>query len=197
MDDHPLDELLEKLSIGDLSAVERVFLAYEPYLRKVVRRHLPVRLRSKFDSLDVVQSVWVDVLRGFRDSGRRFASPAHLRHFLVLVARHRLDDRVRHHRVALERELPMPTDISAGPSNAGSPRPSQLAQADELWAKMLALAPPGHHEVLRLKREGQKVLEIADRTGLHPDSIRRILRKLARQIALAEGRSSTSAAEPS
>lgn len=93
--------------------------------------------------------------------------------------------------------MPMPTDISAGPSKAGSPRPSQLAQADELWAKMLALAPPAHHEVLRLKREGQKVLEIAERTGLHPDSIRRILRKLARQVALAEARSSASAAEPS
>jgi hypothetical protein len=64
----PLDSLLEKLNSGDPAAVEKVFLAFEPYLRMVVRKKLSARLRAKFDSMDVVQSVWADVLRGFREA---------------------------------------------------------------------------------------------------------------------------------
>ena len=41
----PLEALLEKLCQGDEAAAEQVFLAYEPYLRKVVRRQLPASAR--------------------------------------------------------------------------------------------------------------------------------------------------------
>jgi RNA polymerase sigma-70 factor (ECF subfamily) len=52
-----------------------------------------------------------------------------------------------------------------------------------LWEEMLALCPPAHHELLRLKRQGLRLAEIAARTGLHPSSVRRILYDLARQLA--------------
>jgi RNA polymerase sigma-70 factor (ECF subfamily) len=179
----PLDNVLEKLSSGDLSAVTEVFRKYEPYLRMVVRRHLPSRLRAKMDSEDVVQSVWADVLKGFRLAGRRFASPAHLRAFLVMVTRHRLGDRLRHYQTALNREQPIGWIGTTAGIPAPQPRPSQVAQARDLWEQMLALCPPTHHEVLRLRRQGIPMAEIAARIGLHEGSVRRILRKLARQLA--------------
>jgi DNA-binding IclR family transcriptional regulator len=37
---------------------------------------------------------------------------------------------------------------------------------------------------LELKRQGLSLAEIAQRTDLHVDSVRRILRKLARQLAV-------------
>src|SRR5262249_55417734 len=89
MTNHPLASLLEKLCSGDPVAAERVFVAFEPYLRMVVRKKLPPRLRAKFDSIDVVQSVWADLLRGFREAGWRFADEAHLRAFLVKLTRNR------------------------------------------------------------------------------------------------------------
>ena len=46
MSTNPLDSLLEKLTSGDAQAAEKVFLAYEPYLRMVVRRHLSPALRA-------------------------------------------------------------------------------------------------------------------------------------------------------
>ena len=48
---------------------------------------------------------------------------------------------------------------------------------------MLALCSPAHHELLRLKRQGLRLAEIAARTGLHESSVRRILYDLARRYA--------------
>jgi RNA polymerase sigma-70 factor (ECF subfamily) len=178
----PLELLLERLAGGDLAAAEEVFVTYEAFLRQLVRRQLPVRLRRRFDSTDVVQSVWVHVLRGLRAEGRRFNDAEHLRAFLVLVTRHRLYDRFRRHRAALEREEPLAAG-AADWATSPDPRPSQVAQADELWERMLELCPPEHRPLLHLRRQGLLLEEIAQRTGLHEGSVRRILRQLARQLA--------------
>jgi RNA polymerase sigma-70 factor (ECF subfamily) len=149
----------------------------------VVRRHLPAQARSKFDSTDVLQSVWVHVLRNFQKAGQRFASPDHLRAFLVMVTRHRLTDRLRYYHHALEREQPAHARNLDRLRPSSEPRPSELAQAEELWQNLLKLCPPAHREILQLKRNGLRLADIAGRTGMHEDSIRRILRQLARELA--------------
>ena len=181
--DH-LDELIERLNDGDIVAAERAFLAYEPYLRMAVRRQLTGPLRSKLDSMDIVQSVWADVLCRFREAGWRFADRSHLRAFLVKVARNRLIDRKREHHRALEQERPLHEITSHELPHAGQPRPSEVAQGHELWELMLEKCPPAHREILRLKRQGLPLAEIAARTGLHEGSIRRILYELARRLAV-------------
>jgi RNA polymerase sigma factor (sigma-70 family) len=181
----PLETLLAKMRAGDLQAVEQVFVAHEPQLRLLVRRQLSRRLRAKFDSLDVVQSVWVRVLRDFRAHGCHLESTAHLRNFLVRVARNCLTDRLRHYRPALECEQPLAEGDAANAAASGQPRPSEVARANELWETMLAQCPPEYHALLRLKRQGLPAAAIAAHTGLHEDSIRRILRKLARRLAFA------------
>jgi RNA polymerase sigma-70 factor (ECF subfamily) len=183
----PLDALLEKLTSGDDDAAEQVFRAYEPYLRMVIRRQLSPPLRAKFDSLDVVQSVWVHLLSSFRQAGLRFADAAHLRAFLVQLTRHRFIDRLRRHRHVLQREQPLgPGDFEES-LLAGDPQPSDVAEAGELWEELLELCPPAHQEVLRLKREGALTAEVAARTGLHEGSVRRILRDLAQRLARRRG----------
>jgi RNA polymerase sigma-70 factor (ECF subfamily) len=186
MNAEPLEGLLEKLCSGDQAAAEQAFQAYEPYLRKVVRRQLPQRVRAKFDSCDIVQSVWASVLTGFRNAGWRFVDADHLRAFLVQATRNRFIDRVRQQDAALKRERPLTLTHAADLPESRDPRPSEVAQADDLWQKMLALCPAEHHEILRLRRLGLTLAEIASRTGLHEGSVRRILRQLARQLALGE-----------
>ena len=84
-----------------------------------------------------------------------------------------------------------PSRPSATRSRRPRPRPSEVAQADELWDRILATCPPAHRELLRLKREGLAVAEIAERTGLHPSSVRRILYDLARRLGIARASDST------
>jgi RNA polymerase sigma-70 factor (ECF subfamily) len=183
MTPEPLDLLFERLGRGDRAAVEQVFTTYEPYLRAVVRRQLPRRLRAKFDSVDVVQSVWAELYPGFSQGNWRFVNTAQLQAFLVTVVRRRLNDRFRHYHRALDQEEPLadrPENLAVSPQ----PRPSETVQADDLWQKMLALCPPAHREILRFKRQGLLLEEIAARTGMHEGSVRRILRQLARQLAM-------------
>jgi RNA polymerase sigma factor (sigma-70 family) len=186
-----LDELIEKLNGGDIAAAERAFLAYEPYLRMAVRRQLTGPLRSKLDSMDIVQSVWADILGGFRQAGWRFTDRSHLRAFLIKVARNRLIDRRRQHHRALEQERPLELAAPEDLTQANQPRPSEIAQERELWARMLQECSPAHREILILKRQGLPNAEIARRTGLHEGSIRRILYDLARRLALPPRNSSS------
>lgn len=183
MNADPLDSLLQRLNRGDLAAAEQIVRAYEPYLRMVVRRSLPGRLRAKFDSMDVVQSVWVHLLHGLRKAAWEFPDRGRLLALLVTITRRRLISRVRHHQTALQREQPGADFLDHFPAPR-QPRPSEVVEADELWTRMLALCPPGHRELLQLKRQGLSLAEIAARADMHEGSVRRILRQLSRQLAL-------------
>jgi RNA polymerase sigma-70 factor (ECF subfamily) len=183
MNGDPICEMIERLNRGDEAAAEQAFLEFEPYLRMAVRRQLSGRLRSKLDSMDIVQSVWADVLGGFRRSAWRFSDPAHLRAFLVRVARNRLIDRERQLHRSLEKERPLDPFGSGEMPKAIDPRASQVAEMNELWWRMLEECAPKHREILFLKREGMPLAEIARRTGLHEGSIRRIIYDLARRMA--------------
>jgi RNA polymerase sigma-70 factor (ECF subfamily) len=100
----PLQSILDQLCRGDAEAARRVFVTYEPVLRLVVRRQLTGALRARFDSLDVVQSVWADLLGGFRSGAWCFDSPEQLRAFLVQATMNRFVDRVRRERRSLSQE---------------------------------------------------------------------------------------------
>jgi RNA polymerase sigma-70 factor (ECF subfamily) len=183
MDPGPLDGLLEKLSSGDEAAAARAFVAYEPYLRMAVRRHLSGHLRAKFDSEDIVLSVWADLMRGFRRGAWRFRDTAHLRAFLVKLTRNRFLNRLRQNRRALEAERPL-TDTNCNDlATTAGEGPCEAAQSEDLWQQLLALCPPAHRPLLQLRRQGLPLAEVAARTGLHPSSVRRILYDLAKRFA--------------
>lgn len=184
-----LDTLLVKLAHGEDSAAERVFRDYEPLLRAMVRKRLNPSLRSKFDSMDVVQSVWADLLESYRAEGWQFTNRDHLRAFLTRVTYNHFFTHCRRNGPALDHEQPMPAVESPVLPASEQPRPSQVVQADELWKTIVDFCPPTHRQILDLKRQGLQLAEIAARTGLHEGSVRRILYELARRLAAEKARS--------
>ena len=189
MNPEALEPLLEHLCQGDMDAAKKVFLACEPYLRRIVRRQMPARLQAKFDSIDVVQSVWADLLHGYRAGAWHFEDLQRFQAFLVQVTRNRFNDKFRKYRVSLEKEQRLDALHTSEMPACSQPRGPELMEAEELWDRMLALCPAEHQELLRLKRQGLAMEDLVERTGLHPGSIRRIFRNLARDLAL-HGRSS-------
>jgi RNA polymerase sigma-70 factor (ECF subfamily) len=185
-----LDTLLEKLTTGESEAAEQIFRDYEPFLRTIVRRRLTPRLRSKFDSMDVLQTVWTDVLSGFRERQREFPDREHFKAFLARVTYNHFVNHCRRHRSQFEHEQALDDDVSSPLPHAATPRPSQIAEANELWTTLLDMCPPSHRGVLELKRQGLPLGEIASRTGLHEGSVRRILYDLAKRLAERSQRAS-------
>ena len=191
MNVNSLDSLLERLNSGDEAAAQLAFVTYEPYLRKVVRRLLPAELRAKFDSIDVVQSIYCDVFSAFRGGGMRFANVAQLRAFLIKATKHRFIDRVRQYHSAAHREQPMSQSSGGFIASAREPRPSESAAAQELWDRLLELCPPEHHQLLWLRRRGASASEIAHQIGMHEGSVRRVLRQLSLRLACLPGAAQT------
>src|SRR4051812_8930799 len=99
-----LEALVDGLNRGDEHAIQRAYLVYQPFLRMIVRRRLTSPLRARMDSLDIVQSIWADLLPVFRRAGCQFPDAARLRSFLARVTCNRLVDRQRKHGPALVRE---------------------------------------------------------------------------------------------
>jgi RNA polymerase sigma-70 factor (ECF subfamily) len=182
-----LENVVRRLNEGDLSAAEEIFRIYEPYLRMVVRRRLSQELRTKFDSVDIVQSAWADLWNGFRQARWKFADPVRLRGFLVKATLNRLIDHVRQHRQAMAHEQ----GTKAGNIELlaiASGRPSETVHMHELWDQLLNACPAEHHELLRLKQQGLSSAEIAQRVGLHESSVRRVIGDVWRRFTLARFR---------
>jgi RNA polymerase sigma-70 factor (ECF subfamily) len=184
MDDPHINALLARWNLGDTAAAQEAILACEPYVRMVVRRRLSERIRARFDSVDIVQSVWVKVLQNLRRSNLVFPDGDRLRGYLAETATHLLIDRLRHHRASLAAERPLAAvradEVAARPRES----PSEVVQADDVWERIRALCPPRHRALLELKRQGLSLGAIAARTGLHEGSIRRILYDLASRMSL-------------
>lgn len=181
MDSALPESLLEKFASDDRAVTEEVMRLFEPFLLRVVRRHLTPAQRAKFDAADVVQSVWLHLLQSSR-ADRSDLDADRLRGFLARVAHNRRIDHVRRLRAALRYERPLPEGEGGDALWGRDAEPHEQLQADELWARMLDLCPPEHRAVLLLKRDGARTTEIAARTGLHEGSVRRILRELSRKL---------------
>src|SRR5438132_851930 len=160
MNQESLEPLLEKLCQGDMAAARQVFVACEPYLRKLVRRQLPPRLQAKFDSVDIVQSVWADLFQGCRNRAWHFADVQRLQAFLVQVTRNRFNDKFRKHRIAFEREQALADMHTSEMPTCPEPPAPQVLEAEELWQQMLELCAPEHRDQLRLKRRGVPMADL-------------------------------------
>src|SRR5438445_4058176 len=83
--------LLGGLRSGDPGAADELYRRYGGFIRAAVRRQLHDRLRTRFDSLDFVQDVWVSLLAVPADR-YTFDSPQALLVFLNRVAYRKVVD---------------------------------------------------------------------------------------------------------
>ena len=155
----------------------------------IVRRRLTPSLRSKFDSIDIVQSVWSHILEDFHEEGWRFQDRDHLRAFLARSTYNRFIDHCRRHRREIQLQQPQGDQGTLDWPDTSEPRPSEVAQAGDVWDSLMKTCNPNHRVILELKRRGASLAEVAAETGMHPSSVRRILYDLARRLAAAEGAS--------
>jgi RNA polymerase sigma factor (sigma-70 family) len=189
--DPPRDEegdvsgFLARIQAGDEAAARELLARYEAEVRLVVRRQLPRLLRSRFDSLDFLQSVWGSFFRRVRSGPAEFEDSRHLVAFLARAAKNKVIDEYRRaasRKQDMHREEPLWTD-GIRPKEVASDidSPSEVAQAHEVFVRLRDQLPEGRRTILELKAEGLSSKDIGDRLGISERTVQRVLEDLRRR----------------
>jgi RNA polymerase sigma-70 factor (ECF subfamily) len=185
-EDGQLADFLKRIQAGDEGAARELLQRFEPEVRLVVRRQLPRLLRSRFDSLDFLQSVWGSFFRRMRDAPTDFEDSRHLVAFLARAAKNKVIDEYR--RAAslkndMHREEPLWGD-GRRPKEVADPidSPSEVAQAHEVFDRLHSLLPEERRTILDLKAQGLSSKDIGDRLGVSERTVQRVLEELRRRM---------------
>src|ERR1700733_1730331 len=140
-----LSDFLKRIQAGGGGAAREMLQRFEAEVRLVVRRQLPRLLRSRFDSLDFLQSVWGSFFRRMRPSPTEFEDSRHLVAFLARAAKNKVIDEYRRsasRKHDMHREEPLWVD-GHRPKDLADPidSPSEIAQAHEVYGRLRELVP--------------------------------------------------------
>src|SRR5215467_3674812 len=181
-----LAAFLKRIQEGDESAARELLTRFESEVRLVVRRQLPRLLRSRFDSLDFLQSVWGSFFRRMRTAPTEFEDSRHLVAFLARAAKNKVIDEYRRaasRKHNMHREEPLWLD-GQRPRDVPDPidSPSEVAQAHEVLVRLRELMPAERRTILELKAEGLSSKDIGQRLGISERTVQRVLEELRRRM---------------
>ena len=184
--DHELSDFLRRIQAGDDGAARELLDLYEAEVRLVVRRQLPRLLRSRFDSLDFLQSVWGSFFRRMRTAPTEFEDSRHLVAFLARAAKNKVIDEYRRaasRKHNMHREEPLWLD-GRRPRDVPDPidSPSEVAQAHEVLVRLRELMPEERRTILELKAQGLSSKDIGERLGISERTVQRVLEELRRRM---------------
>lgn len=186
-----IPNFLERIKAGDDDAARELLSRYESEVRLVVRRQLPRLLRSRFDSLDFLQSVWGSFFRKVRSGPADFVDSRHLVAFLARAAKNKVIDEYRRaasQKQDVSREEPLwieghrPRDLPGAVDS-----PSEVAEAREAFGRLSELVPEDRRSILALKAEGLSSRDIGERLGISERTVQRVIEDLRRRAELLEG----------
>jgi RNA polymerase sigma-70 factor (ECF subfamily) len=168
---------------GDEAAANRLWERYYERLVPAVRVRLGPKLRQKVETLDILQSAFLEAVRGVEE--REFASEGHFRSWLSRLVENRIRKKARffsrkRRDVGLEtpaasvlgEEMPMPIS---------GPRPVSLVEKIDLQRQLEAALdrlPAGLQEVLVLRYfEGLSYAEIGERVDRTEEGARKLVKR--------------------
>lgn len=165
------ESLMRRYGRGDVAAFDALYQRHRgPVFRFLFRQ---VRDRATADELS--QEVWIGVIR----SRKRYRPTARFTTLLYTIARNRLMD---HHRVGERRSrgLGRPADTAPEDLAARGPGPERILDGDRAVTRLMDLVaalPPEQREAFLLREEaGLDLAEIAEVTGVGPETARSRLR---------------------
>lgn len=184
-----LQNLLERVRHGDEQAARELLVHFEPHVRRVVRQRLPRVMRSKFDSMDFVQSVWGEFFPKLARGEIDFDSPQRLAKFLALVAQAKVTNEFRRRfgqKRDIHKEVAMGDGLIYVPGKTGDPTPSQNLMANERLEAILSGRPELHKKLLELRSQGCSFKEVAKKLDITERTARRILHEVEKDLRLSD-----------
>jgi DNA-directed RNA polymerase specialized sigma24 family protein len=192
MSDQPEHEkfrtLLRQAQAGSPDAARELYDTYVHYIRKCVRLRLWRKLRSKFDSQDFVQQVWLSF---FRDGGSLpdFQSPAELLGYFKSMAEHKVTLEARNRQMK-RRTIHREERVAEEESHVGNhpatriPTPSAIAIVRERYDELVGQRPREMQDVAEMRLAGATFRQIAEELQIDEATARRVMRVLRRRSSL-------------
>ncbi len=183
-------DLMQRVQQGSEEAARQLHENYGRFILAAVRKRLDQRLRSKFDSTDFVQDVWVSFFADVPDQ-YTFSSPKDLVAFLTRMAARKVAQtqrkRFQTEKYKIERETPL-EELPRGPDAlpAQQSTPSEILMGEERWLSFLQTLPPVYRMVFVRLRQGKTNAAIAEELNLDRRTVERVIARVTESYLSGE-----------
>ena len=192
---HNTQRLVALAKTGDELALERLCKVYGERIRRIIRLRMSNELRSKLESMDLVQDTFIAALRGLEDFTYR--NEGDFLRWLSTIAENRLRDNLKKfhaNKRDIRKEMSLNNNRQStqdsfvkmtGPVDSTTPSVimSRREELDGLEKALDKLKPEYKEVILMTKIEGLSSKELSDRLGKAPGAVRMLLSRA--MIALA------------
>jgi RNA polymerase sigma factor (sigma-70 family) len=181
-DNNEFRELMRRVRKGSPEAVCALIRKYQDEMLDAVRRVLYPGLRSKFDSREFTQMVWLSFFRlpkhaARLDTSRQFVA------YVVEMARHKVFMAKRRYgtlRRDASREVPLTDDCEELVSR--EPQPVDNAIALETLEQLLKDLPPRDRQIVEMRLQQKTYTEIGAQLKIDPHTAYRVIKKIGRGV---------------
>ncbi len=179
---HDLPLLLSRIRQGDESALAEFLRHYELPLRRAAHALMTPMLRSHFDSVDVVQSVYSGLLARLRDGQYALSKPDDFLALALTAIRNKLISKWR--RAENEKRLLQSAAIaqSGDPGRCASSNPAELAERRDLIDRLLCDLTAADRQLVEWQLIGLTPTEMAARLECDPHALRAKLSRLRQEL---------------
>lgn len=190
-----IHEWLARAAAGDSLALQRLILVYHGRLRALAAQRIGAELRGKVEPEDVLQLVYVDVVRRIGEFEHR--GPDSFYHWLKSILDAKLIDLRRHYHAAardLAREVaagerPSSYEALAAHAAIDSMTPSRVVAGNETESLLLAALAglsDDHRRVLELRYlKGNALVEVALLMRRSPAAVQMLCGRAMRELRQA------------
>jgi RNA polymerase sigma-70 factor (ECF subfamily) len=185
--------LLERWKDGDEDAARELFQLYEDRLLNLARQRISQRFGGRLDPEDVVQSVFRTFFKRTRDGKFHIEKSDDLWKLLARITVHKTFRQIAFHQAA-KRNVNLEKCQGGDPQDHvltlldRGPTPQMANQFVDQVEHFLKQLRPEHRQILELRMQGYKDVEIAQKVNVSDRTIRRVMeqvRSLAEQEGLA------------
>ncbi len=184
--DRSVDSFVKSLRAGDPSVTKEVFDQYVDRLVGMARKRISMRLASRIDAEDIVQSVFRTFFHRAKQGQFEFNAEDDVCRMLARITVHKTLRQVAHHQAG---KRDAGRDAGSGDDSqdlvvnllSKEPSPDEATQLLDQMEVFLASLRPEERQILELRMQGYSTLEISKQLDITDRKIRRLMERIRTQ----------------